>query len=312
MSPKSFAHVLLSLAVVVCAPQIALALEPKPAVPRPEEFLFPPPHQFLKNIRPMRIEWTTRPDGGMMGTPSPPESDSPDINAALEKMKHRRWQEAVGLLDRAIAANPSDTDGYFNRAIALWNLDATNSPQVLADLDRAIALAPDNYYALYTRGYLKHSLGDFQGALEDYNRSLALRARDIYVPYSLFARGAAKAAIGDWKGAVADYSDYAEIGPPAPHKLPQPDAYLWRGYAFKAAGDEKRAKQDFETVINIISSRSEPYTNGYVLRGQARAGLGDTQGALADLKKAAEQFTAFEAGRKKAVTERIRQLEGGL
>jgi tetratricopeptide (TPR) repeat protein len=184
------ARLFAGVALVMTLQSAVVALPDNPAAPSPEEFPFLPPNQYLKNPHLPGTENIDLGNGRIFGKVGSLQSDSPEINEAIAKMDLRRWSEAIAALDRAIASNPSDPDGYFNRAIARLKREPSDTERAVADLDRAIAVSPDHAYAHYTRGYLRYSLGEYQSAVDDYSRALALK-RDNPME-ALFARGAAR------------------------------------------------------------------------------------------------------------------------
>jgi protein O-mannosyl-transferase len=134
---------------------------------------------------------------------------------------------------------------------------------------------PRDFMALNNRGNTKHSLGDNQGAIEDYTKAL-----DINPKYSeaFYNRGNAKSSLGDLYGAIKDYDKAIEIKPL------YPDAFLNRGNAKSFLGDMHGAISDFNKTIEI-----NPYeARAFIARGNAKYALGDKQGAIEDYNKAKE------------------------
>ena len=73
----------------------------------------------------------------------------------------------------------------------------------IADYDRAIAIAPDAVGPYVNRAISRDNVGDYEGAIADWTRALELNPGDAgwYVN-----RGMVREAIGDYDGALADYS----------------------------------------------------------------------------------------------------------
>src|SRR3984885_587119 len=88
--------------------------------------------------------------------------------------------------------------------------------QAMADLDQAIQCDPRFHSAYLERAKLRTANGDFDGALSDFGRLMAIRAHD---PHTYLQRGVCLAKKGLVDDAVADFyrvlkltihSDYAE------------------------------------------------------------------------------------------------------
>jgi predicted TPR repeat methyltransferase len=82
------------------------------------------------------------------------------------------FETAVGLFDRAIAAEPDVPSTYNNRGHALLALD--HPAQALASYDQAIALQLENPHALNNRGTALQSLLRLEEALASYARAVVI------------------------------------------------------------------------------------------------------------------------------------------
>jgi Flp pilus assembly protein TadD len=111
-----------------------------------------------------------------------------------------RLDSALVLLGQAIERNPSDASAYLNRAIT-W-LRLSRPREALADLDRALALAPgDAGDLLSRRGEVHLRLGEDQAASADLGR--AITAGD-HRAANYLNRARARLRLGDRAGAVGD------------------------------------------------------------------------------------------------------------
>ena len=92
-----------------------------------------------------------------------------------------RWEEAVADLDRAIELRPERADQYNGRGFA--NLNLGNWQQVVEDMDAALELAPsdDPLVPIYlgNRSSAYAELGELALALVDLDRSLALDPNNV-------------------------------------------------------------------------------------------------------------------------------------
>ena len=90
----------------------------------------------------------------------------------------------------------------------------------------------------------KSDKGDFNGAIADYTKAIALGATD---PATYYARGSAEEAKGDLDGAIADYSQVIALDP---HNA---DAYNDRGFAKESKGDLDGAAADLNQAAKLRS-----------------------------------------------------------
>ena len=68
---------------------------------------------------------------------------------------------------------PEDAKAYTNRGVAKLKLGDYRG--AIADFDRAIELNPDAAAACYGRGGAKSKLGDYEGAIADYSRAIEIK-----------------------------------------------------------------------------------------------------------------------------------------
>ena len=79
---------------------------------------------------------------------------------------------ALKAFDATFDKEPSGADEYNTRC---WYLTLLGEPErALVYCNRALALEPDQYSALDSRGLIHHALGQYDAALRDYNRALEI------------------------------------------------------------------------------------------------------------------------------------------
>jgi tetratricopeptide (TPR) repeat protein len=146
------------------------------------------------------------------------------------------------------------------------------------------------------QGVAKFKVGNIQGAIQDYNRAIAIAPKygESYVN-----RGIAKFKVGNIQGAIQDYDRAISIDPK------DGEAYYNRGIARFESGEERSAIKDFDRAIAIDPQDAEVYGN----RGSAKSIVGDKKGAVADLTKAAKLFKQRgQAGDAEKMQVLVRQL----
>lgn len=94
----------------------------------------------------------------------------------------------------------------------------------------------------YNRGLTRFRLGDFAGAIEDFNRTLKLNARH---PRAFAGRGAAFAATGEFYRALQDYNRALKFDPDFAL------GYFYRANVHSRLGNQKDAIGDFERALTL-------------------------------------------------------------
>jgi len=112
------------------------------------------------------------------------------------------WQRATLLMDMAQATS-HQAEGQKNEASAM------QLELALRDAERALALAPQNAYALYNRGCVLARLGRTQAAIDDFTRAIAADGR---LPEAYYNRAVLYMRAGDYKKAIPDLSRAGELG----------------------------------------------------------------------------------------------------
>lgn len=143
-------------------------------------------------------------------------------------LKEQRYREAIDAFDRVISSNPQIHLAHYNRGVArrlMGDLEGA-----LKDFDKAVELEqdfsknsltrnfaevisgtaveipePDRDYteALFFRGLTRKLLGDYQGALQDFDEAIRLNSKD---PEAYNNRGNIRMLFGDYPRAIEDYS----------------------------------------------------------------------------------------------------------
>jgi tetratricopeptide (TPR) repeat protein len=160
----------------------------------------------------------------------------------------------------------------------------------LKDLDKAIALNPQHICAYNTRALVKERLNNIPGAVADYNRAIAIG--DEHVEYAYANRGRLKAEkLNDLQGALTDYNKSISIAPMAYN-------YLKRGnLKANRLNDFNGALEDYTLAIDIDAD----YYYAYVARAELKANrLNNLPGAIADYDRAiaiAPEIASYYNGR---------------
>ncbi len=130
------------------------------------------------------------------------------IRARLKDWRLNDGQGALIDYNQAIALNPKYSEAYFGRArLKDWHLN--DGQGALIDYNQAIELDPKNAFYYFGRSSLKRKLGDLRGLIADCDQSIAIE----YNYEVALNCGVEKASIGDFKGALADYNKLITMHP---------------------------------------------------------------------------------------------------
>ena len=132
----------------------------------------------------------------------------------------------------------------------------------------------------FTWGNTKYDLGDYKGAIADYDTTIRLKPDDADVYYN---RGLAKHKLGQHVAAIADFDTAIRLKPD------DSDAYDSRGLAKHKLGQYFAAIADFDTAIRLKPDYAGAYNN----RGVAKRQLGQHVAAIADLIHAIRTSSQF-------------------
>jgi tetratricopeptide (TPR) repeat protein len=94
-----------------------------------------------------------------------------------------RLNEALQAANSALELDPDNPVYLVERATVYIHLRRYGL--ALLDMDRAVILAPDNPYPLACRAYLKDLTGNTEGAVDDYQKALALDPDDAVLHNNL-------------------------------------------------------------------------------------------------------------------------------
>ena len=139
----------------------------------------------------------------------------------------------------------------------------------IADYDSAIRLKPDSATAYYNRGNTKNDLGQHLAAIADYD--IAIRLKPDYTD-AYNNRGLAKNDLGQHVAAIADYDIAIRLNPD------DAKAYNNRGGAKGDLGQHLAAIADYDVTIRLKPDDATAYNN----RGNAKSDLGQHFAAIAD------------------------------
>jgi len=137
----------------------------------------------------------------------------------------------------------------------------------------AISAKSDGFEAYFLRGIAKFSLGDFEGAINDFSKTISIHP--LYVR-AYHYRGISRDRVYDYAHAISDFDKALEIDPF------NPEVYLARGDTKMHLNDFKGAIEDYSKAINYDDKIAAAWLN----RGIAKHLIGLNSQALSDVNKA--------------------------
>lgn len=173
----------------------------------------------------------------------------------MDHLEKGNYRDAIDDFTQAIKLRPDIAAGYRFRAMA--HAELGNVPRAIADLDQAIRLKPDDIQALLNRGTFFLRQKQYENALEDCNKGLAI---DDARADLMALRGRVNEARGASELAAADFSKAIELDPDN-----AADYLVWRGDLRMKADDLLGAISDFDRALTIRPD------NGYALSRRASA-----------------------------------------
>ena len=154
----------------------------------------------------------------------------------------------------------------------------------IGDFNNAINADPENCQYYFQRGFSNLQVEQYQDSIEDCTHSIALNTK---YTFAYHCRAEAKTTLGDYCGAIIDYDrtiDDYDSDPNIVSQFYHAFAYQSRGNAKMKLGNYEGAISDYDRAISIKDKDADTYRN----RGNAKGNLGDNLGAIADYKVANE------------------------
>ena len=99
--------------------------------------------------------------------------------------KKEKYTEAKKYLDLALELNSKYEDALINRGICYWGIK--DNKKAFGDFNKCLTLNPANHRCYFVRGQFREDIGDFKGALKDYQRAI-IHKEDEYIYYNYYGR----------------------------------------------------------------------------------------------------------------------------
>ncbi|WP_299486893.1 serine/threonine-protein kinase [Acaryochloris sp. IP29b_bin.137] len=196
------------------------------------------------------------------------------------KSRLDRKQDAIADYNQALSINPKLTRAHTNLGSVFYEQGKTE--QARKAFDQALETNPNATNAYLLRGELRayqSGKSDFEGALKDYDRAIAINPND---PFVLNNRCGALFSLNELQRALDDCTKGLEINPSSAA------LYTLRGNIRLRLKQYENAIQDYGRTIKINADRNSEIRSqaAFSNRASARVQLQDLDGALSDLNEA--------------------------
>ncbi|NEQ71858.1 MAG: tetratricopeptide repeat protein [Okeania sp. SIO2C9] len=169
---------------------------------------------------------------------------------------------------------------------------------VIADLNWALQVDPEDAQAYCCRGIIRYKQGDSLGAISDFNKALQFNQRDILAYQN---RGIIRSKMGDFKGAIADFDAALKFEPN--NSL----TYVSRGNTYRDMGAYQEAMIDYEQALKINPNEAKAFYH----RGIIYSRLEEMKKAIDDYQNAAKLFGDAEDWKNyKKTLDNLKKIQG--
>ena len=113
-----------------------------------------------------------------------------------------RFDDALAICRREIAANPSDPAGYRHAAVVLERMDRRAEARRFRD--KVVELAPDCTRSYYSRADLLYEMGEYAAAIPNFTRSAELDHEQALGAANYLYRADCHRRLRNYAAAIAD------------------------------------------------------------------------------------------------------------
>ncbi len=141
------------------------------------------------------------------------------LQRAVANSVVQNYADAINDLTAYIQMDSTSSLAYWQRAVCQARMNEYDASRgtniklktvgVLADLDKAVQLSPNNAYLYFDRGNVRASGKDYARAIEDYNMAIKL---DPKLAEAYYNRGIANINLGKTDLGISDLSKAGELG----------------------------------------------------------------------------------------------------
>jgi len=175
----------------------------------------------------------------------------------LKKYAEGAYAEAVGIFDKAIAADNQEEEFLVNKGMAYLELEDYASAHKA--FEGALKLEEDCQMAYRGNGIAYMEEGDYESAMKAFELALSCKSGKVSeTEYDILRyRGETQTRMGDYEGAVETYSVLLDT------QGKKPITYYLRGIAKVKGGEIEDGMEDMNQAIALDKNNYDMYLNCY-------------------------------------------------
>jgi tetratricopeptide (TPR) repeat protein len=186
-------------------------------------------------------------------------------------LNQKKFDEAIKIVDRIIAARPMITAGYLARARV--HTLAEDNKAALEDYNKALEVQPNDLAALLLRAEFLYKEKKYDAAKADVEKALAAQPNLVQ---AILMKAALAAEQGKFDEAIAAIQPFADAQPLNPQ---------WRLQIAQFYSAGRRPRKAIETV-NLVLKNDSDNSAALRIRGDAYLSIGKHAEAIKDLEAA--------------------------
>ena len=197
------------------------------------------------------------------------------IFSLLSFWRNNNYASVFSIWDATVSQCPGNSRAWNNRGTIYSG--KKDYDLAIGDFNRALAIEfnPTRSKAYYNRGITYSGKGEYERAIQDFDQAIALNSK-YGEAYNM--RGNAYARQGQYQRAIQDFSQVIRLSPSLA------GAYTNRGVAYKCTGDYNQAIQNFDQALELDPRFISAYHN----RGVTYSSKGEHDKAIRDFERAVQ------------------------
>ncbi len=164
-----------------------------------------------------------------------------DLDACGNANPDIRISGCSAIIDAGTASREIVANAYINRGVAYDSKGEYD--RAIEDYDKAIALNPNDASFYYNRGNTYDYKGEYDRAITDYDQAIAL---DPKLAPAYGNRGLVYARKGENDRAIMDFNKAIALEPEYAMN------YFYRGLAYEKLGDKQKAEPDYQKTLSLL------------------------------------------------------------
>jgi len=193
------------------------------------------------------------------------------VYSILTYQRNKTWKDELTLWTDVVSKSPDKARPYLNRGVAYWSQGQWE--KAMTDYEKAIALNPKYFSSAYfNMGVAQAKFSAWDKAIDNHTTAIGITP-NYTAAYD--SRGVAYANKQEWDKAIKDFTTAIEISPG------YATAFYNRGSVYSARGQWKEAIADYGKAIELDPN----YLDAYCNRSVAFANIKEFNQAIDDCSR---------------------------